>query len=79
MTWIYFLKKKSEVFKRFLEFKSLVKNQNNKKIKVLRIDNGGEFRGKGFDQFCKQQGISQQNINPYMPQQNKVAERMEKH
>ena len=26
-TWIYFLKKKSEVFDRFKEFKALVKNQ----------------------------------------------------
>ena len=42
-TWIYFLKKKSEVFDRFKEFKALVENQTEKKIKVLRIDNGGEF------------------------------------
>ena len=49
MTWIYFLKKKSEVFKRFLEYKALVENQTNRRIKVLRIDNGGEFCGKEFD------------------------------
>jgi len=42
-TWIYFLKKKSEVFDRFKEFKALVENQTEKKIKVLRTDNGGEF------------------------------------
>jgi len=42
-TWIYFLKKKSKVFDRFKEFKALVENQTEKKIKVLRIDNGGEF------------------------------------
>ena len=42
-TWIYFLKKKSKVFNRFKEFKALVENQTEKKIKVLRIDNGGEF------------------------------------
>jgi hypothetical protein len=58
MTWIYFLKKKSEVFKRFLEFKSLVENQTNRKIKVLRIDDGGELSGKEFDQFCKQCNIA---------------------
>jgi hypothetical protein len=45
-TWIYFLRKKSEVFKKFKEFKSLVENQTDKKIKVLRTDNGGEFCGK---------------------------------
>jgi len=42
-TWIYFLKKKSEVFDMFKEFKALVENQIEKKIKVLRIDNGVEF------------------------------------
>ena len=42
-TWIYFLRKKSEVFDKFKEFKALVENQTEKKIKVLMIDNGGEF------------------------------------
>ena len=47
-TWIYFLGKKFEVFDRFKEFKALVENQIEKKIKVLRIDNGGELRKKEF-------------------------------
>eukprot|EP00253_Pinus_taeda_P036710 PITA_36710 len=48
-TWIYFLKKKSEVFDRFKEFKALVENQTEKKIKVLRTDTGGEFCSKEFE------------------------------
>jgi hypothetical protein len=47
-TWIYFLRKKSEVFDKFKEFKALVENQTEKKIKVLRTDNGGEFYGNEF-------------------------------
>eukprot|EP00253_Pinus_taeda_P023200 PITA_23200 len=50
-TWIYFLKKKSEVFDTFKEFKALVENQTEKKIKVLRIDNSGEFCNKEFEEF----------------------------
>ena len=42
-TWIYFLRKKSEVFDKFKEFKALVENQTEKKIKALRKYNGGEF------------------------------------
>jgi len=57
-TWIYFLKKKSEVFERFKEFKALVENQTEKKIKVSRIDNGGEFCKKEFEEFCKKCGIA---------------------
>ena len=42
-TWLYFLKKKLEVFIKFKEYKDLVENQIGKKIKVLRTGNGGEF------------------------------------
>jgi hypothetical protein len=40
-TWIYFLGNKYEVFHKFKEFKALVENWTEKKIKVLRMDNGG--------------------------------------
>jgi hypothetical protein len=40
--WIYFLRKKSEVFDKFKEFKALVENQIDKKIKVFRTENGVE-------------------------------------
>ena len=57
-TWIYFLKKKSKVFDRFKEFKALVENQTEKKIKVVRIDNGGDFSSKEFEEFYKKCGIA---------------------
>jgi hypothetical protein len=52
-TWIYFLRKKSEFFDRFKEFKALVENQTEKIIKVLRKDNGGDFCGNEFEEFYK--------------------------
>jgi hypothetical protein len=51
--WIYFIRKKSKVFDRFKEFKALVDNQSKKRIKVLRIDNGGDFCGNEFKELCK--------------------------
>ena len=42
-TWIYFMKNKDEVFSKFKEFKALIKNDTEKKIKTIRSDNGGEF------------------------------------
>eukprot|EP00253_Pinus_taeda_P030595 PITA_30595 len=77
-TWIYFLKKKFEIFDRFKEFKALVENQTEKKIKVLKTDNGGEFCSKEFEEFCKKCGIARQKTTPYTPKQNGVAERMNK-
>jgi hypothetical protein len=47
-TWIYFLGKKYELFEKFKEFKALVENQIEKRIKVLRMDNGGELYGNEF-------------------------------
>jgi hypothetical protein len=61
-TWIYFLINKSEVFEK--EFKALVENQTEKKIKVLRTDNGGEFCGNEFEEFCKKCGIARHNTTP---------------
>jgi hypothetical protein len=56
-TWNYFLRNKFEVFDKFKEFKAMVENQSEKKIKVLRTDNGGEFRGNEFEELCKKCGI----------------------
>jgi len=77
-TWIYFLKKKFEVFNRFKEFKALVENHTEKKIKVLRTDDSGEFCSKEFEVFCKKCGIAWQRTTPYTPEKNGVAERMNK-
>jgi hypothetical protein len=36
----------------------MVENQTENKIKVLRIDNGGEFYRNEFEEFCKKCGIA---------------------
>ena len=74
-TWIYFLKRKDEVFEKFKEFKALVKNLSKKKIKILRSDNRGEFTSNEFKDFCKEFGIKRELTTPYNPQQNGVVER----
>ena len=42
-TWVFFLKKKSEVCEKFSELKALIENASGLKIKILRSDNGGEY------------------------------------
>jgi transposase InsO family protein len=74
-TWIYFLKTKDEVFIKFKEFKALIENLSERKIKILRSDNGGEYTSKEFVNFCKDVGIKRELTTPYNPQQNGVAER----
>ena len=66
-TWVYFLKRKSEVFDIFKEFKILVERQSGHYIKVLRSDQGGEFTSDLFEKFCKEHGIIHQLSPPYTP------------
>lgn len=75
MTFGYIIKKKSDVFKTFTEFKALVETQTERKIKILRSDNGTEYFNDDFSQFCKKNGIIQQSSTRYTPQQNGVGER----
>lgn len=75
MSWVYFLKHKSEAFEYFRKFKAFVEKQSGKALKVLRTDRGGEFLSKEFNDFCEDEGIGRQLTTPYKPQQNGVAER----
>lgn len=75
MTFIYFLKAKSEALSYFKEFKSMVENYKNKKIKILRTDNGLEYCNRDFENFLKSAGIVHQKTNPYTPEQNGTSER----
>jgi transposase InsO family protein len=53
----------------------MVENEIGHKIKVLRLNNGGEFVSRKFDAFLAECGIQQQTSAPYSPQQNGVAKR----
>ena len=74
--WVYFIKKKSEVFDIFRKWKAMVENETGLKIKWVRSDNGGEYRDNRFREFCANNGIKMEKTVPMTPQQNGVAERM---
>lgn len=74
-TWVYFLKRESEVFDKFKEFKALVEKQSGYHIKSLRSNQGGEYTTDAFQEFLRQQGIRQQFTSSYTPHLNGVAER----
>jgi transposase InsO family protein len=74
-TWIYFLKNKDGVLTNFQEFKVQVEKLTRRKIKVLRLDNGGEYTSKYFSNFCIEAWIKREFTVTYNPQQNGVAER----
>ena len=74
--WIKTLRQKSEALEAFKEYKALMENQLGTTIKELRSDNGGEYTSNAFVAFLKDHGIRHQLSVPYNPQQNGVAERM---
>ena len=63
------------MFGKFKEFKALIENQSEKRIKTLRSDNGGEYTSKEDEALCKEARIKRELTTPYNPQQNGVAER----
>ena len=66
MTWVFFLKQKSEVFDKFVSFYNLIQTQLQKQIQVLKSDNGGEFINNAMKQFFRDKGlIHQNNMSPY--------------
>lgn len=59
-------------------FKTLIENQVGRKVKRLRTDNGLEFCSEEFKQFCIDEGFSRQYTVRNTPEQNGIAERMNK-
>ena len=74
--WVYILKSKDQVFEKFTEWKALVENSNRWKLKTLRTDNGGEYMSAEFTMYLNKEGVSHEFTVPKTPQQNGVAERM---
>nr|GEW03820.1 hypothetical protein [Tanacetum cinerariifolium] len=54
---------------------SCIKNKLNHMVKIVRCDNGTEFKNSEMNQFCQMKGIKREFSVARTPQQNKVAER----
>jgi len=51
------MKQKGEVLKLFVEWKKNMEKSMGRKIKVLRLDNEGEYTSDPFLQLCPDEGI----------------------
>nr|GFC62419.1 retrovirus-related Pol polyprotein from transposon TNT 1-94 [Tanacetum cinerariifolium] len=74
--WVYTLKTNDEVLGVFIKWKKMMETQTCKKIKHLRTDNGREYKNDLFTKFCEEEGIIRHFIVRHTPQQNGVAEPM---
>jgi hypothetical protein len=74
-TWVFFLGTKDETGEILRSFITRIENKIEKKVKVIRCDNGTEFKNELMNRFCEEKGIERQYSAPRTPQQNGVAER----
>ncbi|GJS29972.1 putative ribonuclease H-like domain-containing protein [Tanacetum coccineum] len=74
-TWVFFLATKDETSGILKSFITEIENLVDKKVKVIRCDNGTEFKNRVMSEFCEKKGIKREYSVARTPQQNGVAER----
>ena len=74
--WVYILKRKSEVLRRFQEWKAMVERSTGRKVIAVRTDNGGEYTSVEFQSYLRKEGIKHEFTVSRTPEQNGVAERL---
>ncbi|CAI7799868.1 unnamed protein product [Closterium sp. NIES-53] len=76
MTWVYVLSKKSDVAETVkTDWIPMVERQQDRLVKAIRTDRGGEFLSKDFSLWLKKNGIRHSLNMPYSPAMNGIAER----
>ncbi|GJV57406.1 putative ribonuclease H-like domain-containing protein [Tanacetum coccineum] len=74
-TWVFFLASKDETSGILKSFITQIENLVDKKVKIIRCDNGTEFKNRVMSEFCEKKGIKKEFSVARTPQQNGVAER----
>ncbi|KAL8088693.1 hypothetical protein AgCh_038463 [Apium graveolens] len=74
-TWVYFLHTKNETASILIDHVKHLDKLVKDSVKILRSDNGTEFKNLIMEEFCKNHGIKQEFSAPGTPQQNGVVER----
>ncbi|GJW19376.1 ribonuclease H-like domain-containing protein [Tanacetum coccineum] len=71
-SWVFFLATKDETSGILKSFITRVENLTDQKFKVIRCDNGTEFKNKEMNQFCERKGIKREFSVARTPQQNRA-------
>ncbi|GJW75852.1 putative ribonuclease H-like domain-containing protein [Tanacetum coccineum] len=77
-SWVFFLATKDETSGILKAFITGIENLIDHKVKIIRCDNGTEFKNKEMNQLCEKQGIKREFNVARTPQQNEVAKRKNK-
>ncbi|GJU57366.1 putative ribonuclease H-like domain-containing protein [Tanacetum coccineum] len=74
-SWVFFLATKDETSGILKTFITSIENQINHNVKIIKYDNGTEFKNNDMNQFYGMKGIKREFSVTKTPQQNRVAER----
>lgn len=74
--WTIPLKSKANTFAAFRDWLKRIERSSNHKASVIRSDRGGEFMSGEFEELLRSTGLSRQLTIADTPQQNGVAERV---
>jgi transposase InsO family protein len=77
--WLASMSHKSQAFERLKQFQAWAEAAHSARglrLSRIRSDNGGEFRSDAFTAYCMERGIQPELTAAHSPQQNGVAERM---
>nr|GFD29260.1 putative ribonuclease H-like domain-containing protein [Tanacetum cinerariifolium] len=77
-SWVFFLATKDETASVLKTFIVGLENLLSLKVKIIRCDNGTEFKNADLHQFYGLKGIKREFSVPRTPQQNGIAERKNK-
>ncbi|GKE92992.1 putative ribonuclease H-like domain-containing protein, partial [Tanacetum coccineum] len=74
-TWVFFLASKDETSGILKSFITEIENLVDKKVNIIRCDNGTEFKNRVMSEFCEEKDIKKEFSTARTPQQNGVAKR----
>jgi transposase InsO family protein len=73
--WVVVLGSKGEAADTIRRAQAAADVECGHELRVLRIDNGGEFTAAEFVSYCADEGVQRHYSAPYNPLQNGVVER----
>jgi transposase InsO family protein len=74
-SWIYLTRTRTELYERFREWQMTAERQSNEKLQAIRCDNAGEYQALAT-RLRRENGVVFEFTTPYTPEQNGVAERL---
>ncbi|GJR64481.1 putative ribonuclease H-like domain-containing protein [Tanacetum coccineum] len=74
-SWVFFLATKDETSEILCDLIIGLEKQLNHNVKIIRYDNGTEFKNYVMNEFCAKKGIKREFSVARTPQRNGIAER----